>query len=373
MRGKIRIGIIHLGIYPIFNDTCRHTFGGAEVQLYHIGRKLKENPLFEVTIFVGDFDQPQVEYYDGIRLIKTVRADSPHSLFLQFIRAVKLFHCLLKYDVDLFIQRTASLGTGLIAFICKLFRKKFIYMIAHDWDCNRLFEKQNNFIVRQVYRYGLKNAHSIIAQSDLQKQLLLDNYHLPAKTLPSMYPIRDLKKSDRKYYLWIARGEPWKQPEIFFELADLNPDRDFLMVCTKALGKDDYYEDIKKMAAARGNVQFFEFVPLLKIQDVFSRAILFINTSKYEGFPNTFIQAGMTKTPILSLNVDPDNFIVKKKCGFFCENDKAKMQTFLKEAYINQTALSDYGENLYSYIKDRHDIEKYIGLLEKEINTLCAE
>jgi glycosyltransferase involved in cell wall biosynthesis len=43
---------------------------------------------------------------------------------------------------------------------------------------------------------------------------------------------------------------------------------------------------------------------------------ILVNTSDYEGFPNTFIQAWLHEVPVVSLHVDPDNVLTRQGLGF---------------------------------------------------------
>jgi glycosyltransferase involved in cell wall biosynthesis len=49
-------------------------------------------------------------------------------------------------------------------------------------------------------------------------------------------------------------------------------------------------------------------VPPEKIHDYYHRAKGLINTSVYEGFPNTFLEAARYGTPIASLQIDSGRF-----------------------------------------------------------------
>src|SRR5690606_14805489 len=51
------------------------------------------------------------------------------------------------------------------------------------------------------------------------------------------------------------------------------------------------------------------------VNKVLAESHIFINTSEYEGFANTFIQAWMRGAPVLSLSVNPDNIFDDKTLG----------------------------------------------------------
>jgi glycosyltransferase involved in cell wall biosynthesis len=64
------------------------------------------------------------------------------------------------------------------------------------------------------------------------------------------------------------------------------------------------------------NLKFYGFIPFHKIDEYFRKASIFVNTSRIEGFPNTFIQAWAHRVPVVSLTVDPDGIIQNEKLGF---------------------------------------------------------
>ncbi|NJO88110.1 MAG: glycosyltransferase [Chloroflexia bacterium] len=122
--------------------------------------------------------------------------------------------------------------------------------------------------------------------------------------------------------LWVSRFQGWKQPDLFIELAEKIPDERFWMICPPPKGKEiENWEKLKSRAILLPNLQFIDYVPFSQIQDYFNKAFVLVNTSRAEGFPNTFLQAAQGRAAIVSLAVNPGDFISKYDCGVFCEND----------------------------------------------------
>jgi glycosyltransferase involved in cell wall biosynthesis len=102
------------------------------------------------------------------------------------------------------------------------------------------------------------------------------------------------------------------------------------------------------------NVKYIGFVPFTATYEYYLKAKLLINTSEYEGFPNTFIQACLSKTPILSFRVNPDNFIIENNVGLMCEDNIDKAVEFITG--LNKEKIFLYGDNAFKYVKENHDI-----------------
>ncbi|MFX1385557.1 MAG: glycosyltransferase, partial [Promethearchaeota archaeon] len=90
------------------------------------------------------------------------------------------------------------------------------------------------------------------------------------------------------------------------------------------------------------------------------RAKVFVNTSLSEGFPNSFNQAMNSSTPILSLNINPDDFIRKYQVGLFCNNDFNSLKENLSQLLKEEKLWNKYSENAYNYVYNEMNIEKSI-------------
>ena len=141
------------------------------------------------------------------------------------------------------------------------------------------------------------------------------------------------------------------------------------MIGGKTIGEPQLYEKVFSFSQEIPNLDFRGFIPYHKVNQYFGRASLFVNTSSIEGFPNTFIQASKNGIPIISLKVNPDNFLNLYKCGFSCNDDFNKMVEYLEKLIINQDTYSEYSQNCFDYAKKNHDIAE----LGKEWRNLILE
>ena len=99
-------------------------------------------------------------------------------------------------------------------------------------------------------------------------------------------------------------------------------------------------------------------------------AKILVNTSTAEGFPNTFLEAGLTQTPILSLKVNPDNFISKYKCGVIASNNQKDLEKRLSNLLNHNSRLRKLGVNNYKYAIKYHGL-KNLKVLKQALLDLC--
>lgn len=348
----MKISFVAPNIYPIISNQKQiESIGGAELQQYFIGKGLRDNG-FSVSYVTVDHGQPDRENVGGLIIFKTYkRSEGIFGLRFFSPRLHKTWKALRKADADIYFVRSDTYLLGVLAVFCKLYKKKLIFCGAHDTnfipDQFRMKTKYRTVKVRDkyLYLYGLQRADLIIVQSKFQKKLLWDNFNLKGVVIRNFYPMQPVRLPDsqRKYILWVATIRSWKRPAQFIGLAKAFPHEKFIMIGGRDL-KDGYlYDEIKSRAEKIENLQFLGFQPLDITEKYFDQCKVFINTSKYEGFPNTFLQAWRRGIPVISY-VDPDGVIQSERLG--------KVIHSQKDLY---NALSDILSNVFWESSQIHD------------------
>jgi glycosyltransferase involved in cell wall biosynthesis len=276
-----------------------------------------------------------------------------------------------KINADVFIHRARGIDTWVVSLFCRFNKKNFIFMTANLPDVDKSFRRKK-YLAGWLYEMGLKKADVVIAQNEDHNKLLKINYGKEAVVIKNSFNIAE-KNGDiqRKFILWVSNSRSQKRPEIFLKLAKDFPDENFVMIMPKSDIR--LWKRIYSQISLIENLEFIEKVPFNKIDKYFNEAKVFVNTSLYEGFPNTFIQAAMYGTPIISLLVNPDNFIDNYKCGYAAEGNYDKMKKQLNEILHNREIWEKFSENEILYVRENHDIEKNIIKLKQIINNLTKE
>ena len=70
-----------------------------------------------------------------------------------------------------------------------------------------------------------------------------------------------------------------------------------------------YRDRVLDELRATPNIEYLGQVAPERAQQLMADAALLLSTSDEEGFPNTFVQAWSSGTPVVSLKVDPDGVI----------------------------------------------------------------
>jgi len=234
-------------------------------------------------------------------------------------------------------------------------------MLAHDIESEGRYQSSGKKSI--LFPILLKLAYLIIYQNSYQK-LMIQKYfkNNPYRFIHiySGYPLKKKRKNKGKNILWIARCDKWKRPEVFIETALNFKNTQFIMICPSS-NDSSYYNYIRNKALVVSNLKFIHFEKLENIDSYFEETALFINTSEYEGYPQTFIHSAMNSVPIISLKVDPNNFITQHNCGIVCNNDIVFMNNAINELLNNKELHELCSNNIYTYYLNNHLISNTVS------------
>jgi glycosyltransferase involved in cell wall biosynthesis len=235
-------------------------------------------------------------------------------------------------------------------------------MFAHDIEVEGRYQSSRKHC--SLFKLLLSNAELLITQNTFQQDTLLKLHKKETVLISNGYPILATSSSIKKeIILWVSRCDNWKNPEIFIELAKRNPNFSFIMICPPA-GDKTYFFRIKEKAKKINNLKFLDFVSIHEIDSYFQKAKVFVNTSESEGFPNTFLQAAASGTPIVSLNVDPNNFITENNCGAVCYKNT---DFFLSEFSHFFSQSISCANNIFNYALKHLNIKEKVLFLINQI------
>jgi glycosyltransferase involved in cell wall biosynthesis len=120
-----------------------------------------------------------------------------------------------------------------------------------------------------------------------------------------------------KYVVWAATLRKPKRPDVLIEIARRLPSVRFV-VCggpSSFASPPGYTESIVNELRSQSNIDFLGQTTSAQTRQLISDASIVLSTSDAEGFPNTFLEAWSSGTPVISLRVDPDNAICKHGLG----------------------------------------------------------
>ena len=353
--------------YPVLNSAFgQRYFGGESVQQTLLAYAFRDLGL-DVSMVVLDYGQPDGEVINGIRVWKTYRENSGIPI-IRFIhpKATSVIAALKKARSDIYYQSCSGALTGLVSWYCRHNDRSFIYRVASDADCISGLPLIKYGRDRALYRYGLKGADFVAAQSTLQVSLLMESFNRSSALVNMAVEIPDLSE-DRDNdidVLWVNNLRPLKRPQQVLQLAKRLSQYRFVMVGGPVPGNEDFYRDIATQAREIPNFEMVGAVPYQSVTEYFRRSRILINTSEIEGFPNSILQAWASRLPVISY-FDPDGLNRRFDFGS-CPNSFEEMVLAI-EKYLEDTDLRhETGTRARIFVAENYSPEavarRYLGL-----------
>jgi len=303
---KPRVCFVSPFLWPVLSrDREIRIVGGAEVQQAILARLLARNG-YRVSVVTNDYGQPDGAVVDGVTVYKTYRLEAGIPVLRFFHpRLTSLWRALRRADAGIYYQRSAGMTTGVVAQFARRHGRRSIFAGASDNDFERGREQIRYLRDRWLYWHGLKSVDRIVVQNPAQQRLCREHFGRDSVLIPSCYELPEASRpAAGELVLWVATIHEYKRPDWAIEVAKRLPHRRFVMiggVSTRGTRlTPGYYEKIEKAAREVPNVDFKGWLPLGEVEPYFDRARVFLNTSVYEGVPNTFMQSWARGVPTVS-------------------------------------------------------------------------
>ncbi|MHB1261265.1 MAG: glycosyltransferase family 4 protein [Thermoplasmatota archaeon] len=319
-RGRPRLCFHSFNLVHLYRSRITGMVGGAEVQYRQLAAELATDFDIHVVTITSPQDDLVVPPHHTLHTVP----DPQGGRIRRFTRRSADFWAAFKAaDAACYFQRGAGFATFLLALHCKVRRRPFVFHWASDDDLDG--KRMSEFpALRPFFKVGRKWAAIQVCQTEHQLSLLSPRERRRAVVIPNVLdhsvPWRAGKGGDR--ILWVGSVKPQaKRPDLFLDLAAALPGRRFRMV-GDLRGPAEFQQRFRARLAELSNVEWAGFVERRDLPAEYAKARVLVNTSDFEGFPNTFLEAAACGVPIVSLNVDP-NGILAGGAGRFLAGDVA--------------------------------------------------
>ncbi len=354
-----------------FDPTLGTPRGGAERQAYYLGTGLAKQEGWDVHYCtakygdVGKFQQNNCTLWPTFRF-----EDGTFSSFVELCRTLK------KIDADVYVFRAANMAIApVVIYLKSLLKKRCVYMVAHDEEGSfRGLAKMTNWPTAALMWLTHRMANLVTVQTHLQLRCFAEQGVKNTHLLRNCFRFKEGERNSIEpleldgFSLWVGRCDPWKQPEIFIELARNHSEEQFIMICPR--GRDlPYFEKLRAAASEIRNLEFIDGVDPTLVMNYFARAKMYVLTSVSEGFANTMMEAMSQACPLLTLDIDPDGIISEHTLGRVALSNEELSQQFVSLAG-NAELRKKLGENGRDYLLRYHSEEEVVTAFSGMLSSL---
>lgn len=321
---------------------CSALMGGAEYQAKLLAEHLVKNYDVEISYLTTRSDPDyRAPGYEIVRF-STHRGIRRYGTFFD---AYRLYRALDRLKPDIIYQQVGCAHTGIAAFYALRNDCTMVWRVSSDRSVVptkiNWWRRPHHWIERAFLEYGIKRAHVVLAQTRAQQghlaarfgrddALLVQNFHLEVPE-----PVR---RNDLKRVVWIGNLKVLKNPQAFVRLAQRYSDRpDVELVMIGATSDStSWTNEALDLIRSTANLKYLGALTQEQVNAELESARVLVNTSDYEGFPNTFIQAWLRGVPVVSLHADPDALLSAEGLGLVSHTEE--------QLYANVTSLLEAPE-----------------------------
>ena len=346
--------------------------GGAQYQTLLLVQRLASLARFHVT-YIAKYTGPDFVPADHELVTIDSRSNRTSAMALD---GPDLLAALRTASPDIVYYRGGTAYSGIAAYYCRKYGRRSIWHIPSDADLLPYRPRLSTDTVprlldRLVFQYCITRSDRVVAQTVDQAALMEQRFgRRPHAVIYNFHPkpTSDAAKSRPPVVLWIGNLKPLKQPEVFLRLTSALSgltDARFVMI-GQMQGSRRWQRRLLKAMAGTPRLEYWGARSQTEVNDALATGSVLVNTSQYEGFSNTFVQAWMRRVPVASLRVNPDGVFADGRLGIVAGSEK-QLYTDVLRLVTDSDLRAEIGTRAQKYALDNHsegNIDRLIEVIE---------
>lgn len=402
------IAIVAMNAYPVINQNAGDDFGGLETFAWTLAKTLALESPMKISLLVRsthEIPDTVVSQVHLIPLIDRLRNIQMHASryirqtprfpwirlhrwsfrllwelpLLAIDRAInariphedRVSNLLRDSGVDIILTLGVNADSMAAIIAAERLEIPCYLWIRSNGDIDRRFFSDPEYInpyqvSSQQCKYQTERATEILCQTDWQQKELLTLSHRKAHIIRNPVNLTDFSPGTANYnqrtpVLWIGRyDQHHKRPLLAVEVARRLPEIPFQLICN--IGDPQVEDMVKELRPP--NLQLINFVQHKEIASYYQTARLFLSTGSaaHEGFPNVFLEAAASGTPIVSLE-DFDNFLALSHAGHSAASDINRLITLTQQLWHSEETWLACSQSAIQYVRNNHSPSRTAALL----------
>lgn len=305
----MKVAFVNDGIHQ-YASGDPSAVGGAERQQWLLARALAATGWSVKVGIRYRLEEGRRETIDGVDYVGIGIGPYLPAIF-RFLRSER---------PNWFYLRCAQPLLGPIVQLARMSNVRTIFSAGFDTDMQPREALTRRRRLWPLYAWGLARAEKLFLQHGRQLSELPEKWRSKAYIVRSIEGARSSVKSHAlrdKYVAWIGMLRWHKRPDLLIEIARKAPALQFVLCGGQSTFGTTvgYSEQIVNCLRALPNVNYRGQVSPEHAEGIIQNAAVLLSTSHSEGFPNTFLQAWSNGTPVVSLEIDPDDIIKRYGLG----------------------------------------------------------
>jgi glycosyltransferase involved in cell wall biosynthesis len=371
-----RVAFVTPGVLPMLRQRDGTVYGGSELRAWRFARGLADIG-FDVSIVGFDGEPIPADLLGPVSIVAPPTTKAWLTSLRRMLRTDGAAQSApwRAADADVYIAFGVAEYNAALAEWCKANNRPLLLFAGSDADFSVDYRPGNtggNIWGSRCDRCydSIKGATTIVVQTETQKRMAKERFGRDAEVVANPVVMTSSPPDGMigERFLWIGKAVANKRPELALTIAEACPDQSFVMILNDV--GNGMFDEISR--AKPPNVQIVASVPPSQLEQYFLQARALLCTSDFEGFPNTFLDAGRFGVPIISLSVDPDGVVARERGGFIADRDIYRAIGAVRRFADEPGAALAAGRRLYRYVKREHEASGRVDQLAGVVRRIVA-